>query len=113
AMPWLLPLTIAYTFAAELSADEALSAGVERVQFSQPLPVYVENFLDFPVGTDVPLGYYDRGRGAWVPAPDGRVLGILGVDADGRAILDVDGDGEADDAGVLEDLGISDDERGQ
>jgi hypothetical protein len=49
AMPALLPANSGYTYCVELSVDEA--AGVT---FSNPLPVYVENFINFPVGTPVP-----------------------------------------------------------
>lgn len=62
AMPGALPPASGYTYAVELSADEALAAGAERVEFSQPLPFYVDNFPDFPVGEPVPVGWYDRGR---------------------------------------------------
>ena len=48
-MPAELPATSGYTYCAELSIDEALSAGATDVQFSVPLPFYVENFLGFPV----------------------------------------------------------------
>ena len=37
----------------ELSVDEAIAAGATRVNFSQPVISYVENFLDFPVGIAV------------------------------------------------------------
>jgi RHS repeat-associated protein len=110
AMPGELPPTSAYTYAVELTADEAITAGAKEVSFSQPVPFYVENFLGFPVGWRVPVGYYDRRRGAWVPSPDGRIIGILGITA-GFADLDVDGDGIADDNTKLAPLGITDAER--
>lgn len=56
AMPGELPPASAYTYAVEISADEALAAGAERVELSQPLPLYVDNFIGFPVGQAVPLG---------------------------------------------------------
>ncbi len=43
AMPGALPPTSGYTYALELSADEALAAGATQVTFSQPLPIYVDN----------------------------------------------------------------------
>ena len=67
AMPGELPPTSAYTYAAEFSVDEALTAGATSVIFSQPVISYVENFLGFQVGWDVPTGFYDRVRGNWVP----------------------------------------------
>jgi hypothetical protein len=50
AMPGPLPANSAYTYAAELSADEAIAVGAKTVRFSQPVINYVENFLGFPVG---------------------------------------------------------------
>jgi RHS repeat-associated protein len=106
AMPGTLPPTSGYTYAVELGLDEAVAAGATKVEFNQPIPFYVENFLDFPVGMHVPLGYYDAEKGAWVPANDGRVIEILAVSG-GVASVDIDGDGAADEAGELGALGIS------
>ena len=71
SMPADLPPTSAYTYCVELTVDEALAAGATTVRFSNPLPFYLENFLDFPVGITVPLGSYDRTRGAWIPQDSG------------------------------------------
>src|SRR5205085_720770 len=87
AMPGELPPTSAYTYAVELSADEAIAAGAKSVTFSQPVIQYVENFLNFPVGIGVPVGFYDRDRAAWVPSDDGRVIRIIGVTG-GLAVVD-------------------------
>ena len=110
AMPALLPLTSGYTYAVELSADEALAAGATRVDFSQPVATYVENFLGFPVGMAVPVGSYDRARGVWVPEDNGRVIEVLDVTG-GIAALDTDGDALADDSTQLAALGITPGER--
>jgi len=112
AMPAVLPPQSAYTYAVELSVDQALAADATRVDFSQPLPLYVDNFLNFPVGSIVPVGWYDRTNGAWIPSDNGRVLQILGID-NGYAILDVDGSGQAANAEALTELGISEAERQQ
>jgi RHS repeat-associated protein len=112
AMPAELPPASAYTYAVELTVDEALAAGAGEIRFSRPVPFYVENFLGFPVGTTVPLGSYDRSRGVWVPEENGRVIQLLGVTAD-MADLDTDGDGLADDADKLASLAITDAERQQ
>jgi hypothetical protein len=112
AMPADLPATSGYTYALEFSVDEAKAAGAIDVRFSSPLPLYVENFLSFPVGTGVPLGSYDRGRGVWVAQDNGRVIKILSVTT-GQAALDIDGDGIADTPGALAALGITDSERQQ
>ena len=69
AMPAALPPTSGYTYAVELSADEAIAAGATSVTFNQPLPFYVENFLGFPVGSLVPIGLLrSRSRRPWVPS---------------------------------------------
>ena len=57
-MPGELPPSSGYTYAVELSADEALAAGAQEVRFSSPVPFYVENFVGFPVGSLVPAGFY-------------------------------------------------------
>ncbi|HMC69270.1 MAG TPA: IPT/TIG domain-containing protein, partial [Mycobacteriales bacterium] len=92
AMPALLPANSAYTYCVELSVDEA-----PGVTFSHSLPVYIDNFINFPVGTPVPLGYFDRTQQKWLPLANGVVIKILNV-ANGTAAIDSDGDGAADNA---------------
>jgi RHS repeat-associated protein len=106
AMPGTLPPTSAYTYAIELSVDEAVASGALRVDFSQPVIVYVENFLGFAPGVVVPTGYYDRALGRWIPSANGRVIQILGITG-GVPDLDTDGDGLVDDAVTLAALGIT------
>ena len=110
AMPAELPPSVAYTYAIEISTDEAILADAPLVQFSEPVYYYVENFLGFADGGGVPAGYYDREQGKWVPSPNGRVIGVVGVTGD-LAELDTDGDGLPDDATTLAALGITDAER--
>ncbi|GGD82552.1 hypothetical protein GCM10010911_45880 [Paenibacillus nasutitermitis] len=110
AMPGDLPDFVGYTHAVELSADEAVKAGATEVRFNQQLYYYVENYLGFPVGEAVPMGYYDREAGRWVASDNGKVIRILSVDG-GIASIDLDGDGEADSAEKLTALGFSDKER--
>ncbi len=111
AMPGPLPANIAYTYALELSADEATTKlNGKDVLFNQPVPFYVDNFLNFPAGIDAPAGYYDTDRGAWVPDQSGRVITILSI-TNGRADLDVTGSGQSADAAALAALGITDTER--
>lgn len=112
AMPATLPPASGYTYAAELSVDEALAAGATDVRFDAALPVYVENFLGFPVGSIVPSGYYDRQAGKWMASANGRVVQVL-ASVSGLAGLDADGDGAADDGARLTALGVTDAERGQ
>jgi len=97
-MPATLPPTSAYTYALEISADEAGKkiAGTD-VLVDQPLPFYVDNFLNLPVGIQVPVAYYDADKAAWIPANDGRVIKIVSI-VNGLANLDTDGDGAADNA---------------
>ena len=97
-----LPPISSYTYAAELSVDEAEAIGAVEVRFSQQALFYLENYRGFPVGMAVPIGYYDRERTIWYPAPDGRVIEIVGVSAgDGLAEVDSDGDGAPDDPAEL------------
>ena len=110
AMPGELPPTSGYTYAVELSVDEALAAGAKEVRFDRPVPLYVENFVGFPVGGIVPVGWYDRDKAAWIPADNGRIIQVLTLTA-GMAELDVDGSGNTADAATLAELGITDDER--
>ena len=109
AMPGTLPPTSAYTYAVELSVDAALDAGATEVRFSRFLPIYLENFLGFPVGTVVPFGYYDKVTSSWKPAPNGKVIKVLSI-SDGKAVLDIDGNGLADSATEIRNAGISEEE---
>ena len=79
--PASLPPSSGYTYAVELSADEAVAAGATTRRFSQPVPCYVENFVGFPVGSLVPTGFYDRKQGA---------VGRLGQRA-GHQVLSITG----------------------
>jgi RHS repeat-associated protein len=109
-MPAELPPTSAYTYAVDFSADEALGPGAGDVEFSQPLYSYVEDIVGFPVGSAVPVGFYDRTREDWVAGKNGRVVEVLAINA-GLADLDTDGDGQADDTQTLAALGIEESER--
>ncbi|MGE5139058.1 MAG: hypothetical protein ACM3JD_06345, partial [Rudaea sp.] len=112
AMPAELPPGTGYTYAVELSADEALAAGATGIAFNQALPFYVENFIGFPVGGIVPTGYYDRTAGKWIAAPNGRVIKVLSVTG-GLADVDLDGTGVPANGAALAALGITDAERQQ
>ena len=78
SMPAVLPPNSAYTYCVELAVD-----GVKRVRFEKPVITWVDNFLGFDVGEVVPVGYYDRDRGVWVPSDNGVVVKLLDTDADG------------------------------
>ncbi|WP_237251847.1 hypothetical protein [Thioalkalivibrio nitratireducens] len=88
AMPGELPRMSGYTYAVELSVDETIAANATEGRFDRPVPVYVENFLDFPTGGIVPAGWYDRERAAWIASDNGRIIAVLGHE-DGLALLDV------------------------
>jgi hypothetical protein len=116
AMPGALPPTSGYTYALELSADEGMDAGATQVTFlnptdggPQPLPVYNENFLGFEAGTQIPFGYYDDSKGAWIPSASGSgvVINVLSQDGAGAAQIDVDGTGNAATSAQLGALGIT------
>ena len=93
SMPSVLPSNSAFTYCVELGID-----GAERVVFDKPVMMYVDNFLEFPVGEAVPLGYYDRDSGVWVAAENGVVVKLLDTDSDGIVdALDATGDDLPDD----------------
>lgn len=112
-MPGPLPPTSAYTYAFEMKADEA-NTKIEGkdVLFDRPVPFYINNFLNFPVGTTVPVGYYNKDKAAWVPSENGKVIKILTTN-NSIAEIDSNGDNIADDAATLSALGITDQERAQ
>ena len=106
SMPGNLPATSAYTYAVELSIDEALAAGATRIDFDEPVPYYIDNFIGFPVGVTVPAGYYDAEQGVWVAAESGVIIEVLDTTG-GYADIDVDGSGLAADSAALDELGIT------
>ncbi|MCA9578242.1 MAG: hypothetical protein KC668_22570, partial [Myxococcales bacterium] len=109
AMPALMPASSLYTFAMDISFDEAGQRS--EVEFDRDLYTYVENFLDFPVGSVVPAARYDQEASLWVPTIDGAVIEVVSVTG-GLADIDADSDpGAEDPALLLEALGIDDEER--
>ena len=93
SMPAVLPPNSAFTYCSELSVD-----GAQRVRFDKPVIMWVDNFLGFDVGEIVPVGYYDRDRGVWVPSDNGVVVKLLDTDSDGIVdALDANGDNQPDD----------------
>jgi RHS repeat-associated protein len=112
AMPGELPTFVGYTYAVELSADEAIAAGSTEVRFDEPLYYYVDNYLNFPVGETVPIGYYDREAANWVPSANGRIISIVSVNG-GIAAIDVDGDGLADGEQAMAAIGLTAEERAE
>jgi hypothetical protein len=106
-MPAELPPNSAYTYAVELSVDEALAAGDCEPTFSRPVLFYLENFIQLPVGASAPLGSYDRIRThSWCCSESGRVMRVLDI-AQGMAVLSVDGTGQPASAEALASLGVT------
>lgn len=110
AMPAGLPPQSAYTYAVDLSVDQARSAGADSVVFSRPLWNYVENFLGFPAGTAVPAGYYDYNKAAWIASDNGLVVAVV-TETSGLADVDITGDGVADTGAPLAAIGMTDAEQ--
>ncbi|HHJ16702.1 MAG TPA: PKD domain-containing protein, partial [Gammaproteobacteria bacterium] len=110
AMPGELPPGVGYTYAVELSIDEAETAGATSVKFDKPLYQYVENFIGFPVGDEAPLYYYNRQSGNWEQEEAGIVIKILDI-VSGMANIDTDGDNQPEDNDTLNSLGFTDEER--
>jgi RHS repeat-associated protein len=106
SMPANLPPNSAYTYCAELAVDH-----VDRVRFEKPVVTWIDNFLDLAVGEIVPVGFYDRDRGIWMPEVNGVVVKLLDTDTDGVVdALDSDGDDLPDD--IDNDLSYSDEVQG-
>ncbi|MDC8013016.1 RHS repeat-associated core domain-containing protein [Tahibacter soli] len=109
-MPASLPASAGYTYAVELGADEAVAQDARSVEFDRPIVLYFENYLNFSTGSRIPLGYYDFRRGSWLPAPNGRVVRIVG-NVGALALLDIDGSGTPADDAALTALGVTAGER--
>ena len=112
-MPGELPASSGYTYAVELTVDEAMANGGGDVRFSPPPIHYVENFLGFPVGSIVPVGSYDRPKrrmGALLATV--ACIQILSI-SNGLAELDLNGSGVPADASALAELDVTEAERQQ
>ena len=110
AMPAELNLAVGYTWAANFTVDAAETIGASSIQFSKPVVAYIDNFIDMPVGTAVPAGWYDFGRTAWLGDDNGRIVKILGIDAQGKAVVQVTTDERAATTAELQALNFDDDE---
>ncbi|MEE4174607.1 MAG: RHS repeat-associated core domain-containing protein [Xanthomonadales bacterium] len=96
AMPGELPIGSLYTYAVDVTVDQAEALGASRIDFSQPVTLWIDNFLGFPAGTPAPVGYYDRVQASWVALDvQGIVADVVGVNG-GIAELDLDNDGDSD-----------------
>ncbi|MDP3277302.1 MAG: RHS repeat-associated core domain-containing protein [Deltaproteobacteria bacterium] len=110
AMPGNLPANTALTYASEVFAEEAQAAGAKHVRLSVPARYYIEPTVAVPVGSAVPLGFYERDEDVWRAEASGVALRILSV-AGGVATIDSDGDGNADSAATLAALSLDADEQ--
>jgi len=105
-IPATLPQTVGYTFVVELTADEMLAAGAKDIRFDQPVSLYIENVMNFPVGLSVPMGCLNKQTGLWETSENGRVIKILNTSG-GIASIDYDGDNIAEPVDTLVVRGIS------
>ncbi|MGD9171017.1 MAG: hypothetical protein PVI97_13280, partial [Candidatus Thiodiazotropha sp.] len=106
SMPGPLPATSGYTYAVELSVDAAIAANAVSVDFSQPVQFYVDNYLNFPVGEVVPVGYLDRDKAAWMPSQNGKIIKIISVD-NGLAQITLDSSDSPATQSELDAVGIT------
>jgi RHS repeat-associated protein len=106
AMPGSLPPTSEYTYATAFTVDEAVEKEATSVTFDKPVITYVDNFLGFPTGAEVPSGTYDPASGQWGASSNGLVVKVLSTTA-GIATLAVDSGGQAASQPELSNLGIS------
>ncbi|ACY13868.1 RHS repeat-associated core domain-containing protein [Haliangium ochraceum] len=83
AMPADIAFGTIYTYAVEFSAAEIESVGAKHAFFNPPAMLYLDNFLDIPVGAAVPAGSYDRDTTRWDGEASGQVLEILSIIDDG------------------------------
>jgi RHS repeat-associated protein len=116
AMPASLPANSAYTYAVELGVEGAYGTDVrftDSTGAEKPVLYYTDNFLNFPIGTVVPAGYFDTVKAEWVAGESGRVISVIGNDGTGKARLDVDSAAGEDTGAALTSLGITDEERAQ
>lgn len=111
AMPGELPTASAYTYAVEITAEEARRKIDGRdILFDREVFVWVDNFLGFPTGSSVPAGFLDDDASKWKPDCDGRVVACL-PGADGAPVFDLDGSGRAASEEALTALDFSPEER--
>ena len=105
-----LPSASGYTYAVELSADEAIQVGADEDRLRSALAFYVENFIGFPwAARSRPATTIASAANGW-RARTGASSACWN-DGSGRAKLDIDGDGLADNATALAALGVTDGER--
>jgi RHS repeat-associated protein len=116
AMPGTLPPSSAYTYCVNLRLDEADSmtssgALASSTQFSKYLGCYTKNFLHLPIGSAIPVGFYDETVGLWKASDDGYVVHVLaGAVGSSADSIDSQGTGHGDSSTRLAALHVSSDE---
>ncbi|KKO50387.1 hypothetical protein VT06_02825, partial [Arsukibacterium sp. MJ3] len=96
SMPGELPVETAFTWASDLHVDG--SHYTDSVHYNADVVLYLDNFLSFPVGEIVPVGYFDRTISKWIASPNGVVVRLLDTNGDGTVDgVDYNDDGIADD----------------
>jgi RHS repeat-associated protein len=108
-MPAALPGMTGYTYAVEISADEAIANGAQHVVFSKPVPYYIDNFLNYPIGSAIPVGSFESKLGAWIPENDGIAVKVLDIQ-NGSAVLTLDESSEPAPTDKLAKLNITSEE---
>lgn len=117
AMPANLPPSSAYTYCIDARLNEAdsisqLSGSLPlNTTLTKPIPIYVRNFLHTPVGTPVPVGYYDEQAAVWKAMKDGVVAKIVALSPGGTSdSIDTRGTGHGDPQSRLDSLGVTPEE---
>nr|WP_306139198.1 DUF1566 domain-containing protein [Rheinheimera baltica] len=96
SMPGELPAETAFTWASDLHVDG--THYTDSVHYNADVVLYLDNFLGFPVGEIVPVGYFDRTISKWIASPNGVVVRLLDTNGDGTVDgVDYNDDGIADD----------------
>ncbi|OBP14337.1 hypothetical protein A5320_11160 [Rheinheimera sp. SA_1] len=96
SMPGELPVETAFTWASDLHV--AGTHYTDSVHYNADVVLYLDNFLQFPVGEIVPVGYFDRNLSKWIASPNGVVVKLLDKNSDGVVDgIDYNDDGNADD----------------
>lgn len=108
--PGSLSLQGGLAYGLKFGVKEADELGAERVDFDRPVSLYVEDLANSAVGKPLVVQYYDPTSAQWETSPRGQVIQILD-DADGVAVIDSDGDGAPDPSTLLDQFGITDEDR--
>jgi len=84
-----------YVYSFELKLTDTKNQKADLVKFTKPISIYVDNFMNYPVGHDFNAWYYDRLETNWIKKHKVHVLKIISIN-NGLAIIDIDGDDKPD-----------------